>query len=212
MNLFVANWKMNMNTQNVFDWVSAWEGNEQNVAGEVVIAPSYLHLPLLASFKEITLASQDISPYENGPHTGEVGAFQLSDYCKYAIVGHSERKEAFETVLEKAKIATDSGITPIICFVNPEKVAENYLEGSVLAWEDPQNISRGGEYRSKATAIIQEQAQKVRNMLPKKTKILYGGSVNKENISELRKIDSLDGLLVGHASLDPKHFFEICKK
>ena len=36
--------------------------------------------------------------------------------------------------------------------------------------------------------------------------VLYGGSVNGQNISDLVNIEKLDGVLVGHASLDPRHF------
>ena len=50
---------------------------------------------------------------------------------------------------------------------------------------------------------------KFKGKLPK---ILYGGSVNPENISDLKMIDSLDGFLIGGASQNPKKFIDIVKK
>ena len=46
----------------------------------------------------------------------------------------------------------------------------------------------------------------------KSPKILYGGSVNPQNISDLKKINNLDGFLIGGASQDPKKFIDIIKK
>ena len=46
----------------------------------------------------------------------------------------------------------------------------------------------------------------------KKSKILYGGSVNPKNIIELKSIDNIDGFLIGGASQDSKKFIDIIKK
>ena len=53
----------------------------------------------------------------------------------------------------------------------------------------------------------------IKNKLGKKSlKILYGGSVNGENIKQLKNINTIDGFLVGGASQDPKKFIDIIKK
>ena len=46
----------------------------------------------------------------------------------------------------------------------------------------------------------------------KSPKILYGGSVNNQNISQLKNITTIDGFLIGGASQDPKKFIDIIKK
>ena len=46
----------------------------------------------------------------------------------------------------------------------------------------------------------------------KKPKVLYGGSVNPNNISLLKNISNLDGFLVGGASQNNKKFIDIIKK
>ena len=49
--------------------------------------------------------------------------------------------------------------------------------------------------------------KKVRNI-----KVLYGGSVNSNNINKLKLIKNIDGFLIGGASQDPKKFIDIIKK
>ena len=46
-------------------------------------------------------------------------------------------------------------------------------------------------------------------MIPEGTPLIYGGSVNENNIKDIAKIQELDGVLVGNASLDPKTFASI---
>ena len=51
--------------------------------------------------------------------------------------------------------------------------------------------------------------KKFKGKLPK---ILYGGSVNPENIRNLKKITNLDGFIIGGASQNSKKFIDIVKK
>ena len=46
----------------------------------------------------------------------------------------------------------------------------------------------------------------------KGSKVLYGGSVNSKNINLLKKIDNVDGFLVGGASQSSNNFIDIIKK
>ena len=46
----------------------------------------------------------------------------------------------------------------------------------------------------------------------KNSKVLYGGSVNPKNITILKKINTIDGFLIGGASQDSKKFIDIVKK
>ncbi len=49
-------------------------------------------------------------------------------------------------------------------------------------------------------------------MKQKKTKVLYGGSVNPKNIRILKSINNIDGFLIGGASQNPNKFIDIIKK
>lgn len=138
-----------------------------------------------------------------------MGGFQIKEFCTYAIVGHSERKEDKETVIKKRDMCLTEGITPIVCFVDPDHIKDYYKEGVIIAWEDPKNISKNGVYHAEKTDHIEEITKEIRKMLPKDAVLIYGGSVNEQNIGEISKIRSLDGVLVGNASLEPKTFADI---
>lgn len=221
MKYIVANWKMNMDLNDLGKWISGFKEEARKLDLEnynkevtVVAVPSHIHI--LNTYLElkdtgIQIASQNVSEYEKGAHTGEVGAFQLAGFCKYSIVGHSERKENKDTVLKKAELCFENGITPIICFTNPELAPVFYKQGGILAWEDPSNISVEGQYKNKETSEIAEGFNKIRKYVSSDKIVIYGGSVNTENVVELAKVEGLDGVLVGNASLDPKTFAQIIK-
>jgi len=213
MKYIIANWKENMGFEDLVSWVESFTGFIKHISPEeVILAPSFPFIPIvyeLSKTSTIKIASQDISIDEKGAHTGEMGAFQLKEFCKYAIVGHSERKEDINTVVKKRDICLKEGITPIICFVNPIDLPKLYTEGVVVAWEDPQNISKDGVYNPKDPDTISQIAKEIRKIIPANTPLVYGGSVNEKNISDIAKIPELDGVLVGNASLDPKTFADI---
>ncbi len=214
MDYFIANWKMNMAVTNIGTWLSVWKklttAHPIPHKSKVIIAPSYIHLPLLINIEAVNLAAQNVSEFEAGAYTGEVGLFQIRDFCKYAIVGHSELGEPHALVMRKAKKCIENNIIPIICFVNAHKVKDFYIENALLAWEDPENISKDGVYNPKPAADIENTVTKMKADLPQNTKIIYGGSVNTSDIQSLKKIENLDGVLVGSASLDADHFYTIC--
>jgi len=155
--------------------------------------------------------AQDVSPFERGAFTGENGAFQIKVFSKYAIIGHSERKEPVEVVARKRDLCLMEKITPIVCFVNPSDLLRLYKDGCVMAWEDPQNISVNGVYRLEDPAKISAIAKEIRKIIPAEAKLIYGGSVNERNVAAISRISELDGVLVGNASLDPEIFATIVR-
>ena len=50
------------------------------------------------------------------------------------------------------------------------------------------------------------------NFKGKSPKVLYGGSVNPQNIKNLKEINNIDGFLIGGASQNAKKFIDIVKK
>ena len=66
---------------------------------EIVLAPSHVYLDAvgkLLSNSHVSLSSQDISMFPSGAHTGEVSAEMVLDMgCRYAIIGHSERRQKY---------------------------------------------------------------------------------------------------------------------
>lgn len=213
--LVIANWKQNKSLKETKDWIFAFNNilSTEVPKVDMIVAPSF---PFLHVFQDLRtkignfyVSSQDVSAYPAGRHTGEVGADQLKDFVEYSIIGHSERKEDLNLVLQKGAQLFEAGITPIMCFV--EFDPKMYAEGTILAWEDPENISTDAGYKEKSISEIAAKIAEIRTKLPSNAKLLYGGSVNRQNALELSNIVGLDGVLIGNASLDPSHFFEIIK-
>ncbi len=161
--------------------------------------------------------------------------------AEYVIIGHSERRQYFgETDLsvnKKIRAAMGSGLKPVLCIGETEtnrdeektfsildKQVSNGLKGLsfdelenlVLAYEPVWAIGTG---KTASVDQVDEVHQYLRSLLEKlfskdfsgKTRILYGGSVNPDNVKELMSIKDVDGALVGGASLDAAKFINIIK-
>lgn len=212
----IANWKENMGFADTISWVDSFSGFIKFLSpeNEVVLAPSFPFLSIIYELSKIStvkVSAQDVSLKEKGANTGETGAFQIKDFCKYAIIGHSERKEGTDTITAKRDMCLKEGIIPIICFTNPEDLSKLYKEEVIIAWEDPKNISKDGAYNAEDPNKIASIAKEIRKIISSSTPLIYGGSVSENNIADIAKIPELDGVLVGNASLDPKTFADIIR-
>lgn len=160
---------------------------------------------------------------------------------RYVILGHSERrqfqKETDAQVARKAANAHANNLIPIVCFGETlaereagitEQIVETQVRGSlaglsveqmemtVLAYEPVWAIGTG---RTASSAQAQEVHAFVRQVLTslygelvsRRVRIQYGGSVKGSNARELLGQPDIDGALVGGASLDSKNFVEIIK-
>ena len=205
---------MNMSLEDIVSWLEKFSKLElkQDPSRHIIICPSFPHLSLI---KEVSrkigfeVGAQDLSLFERGAHTGETGNFQLKELVNYCIVGHSERKESLNTVIIKKDLCIKTGIIPIICFVGKKNLTKLDTKGAILCWEDPNNISKGGVYREKNPLEIAKGMKEIKEKVSKGTTVLYGGSINRENIKSLNEIKEIDGVLVGNSSLDPNHFADI---
>ena len=214
MSYVVANWKMEMSLSDVKVWLDGFSQNFTEVSRVItVIAPSFVHIYEVAEemdgLEKVSIGAQDVSVELKGSHTGEVGAFQIKDFCNYCIIGHSERAENTMLVVQKRDVALEHGLKPIVCFTSLSQAELLYKEGVILAWEDPKNISSDGIYNEKPIKEIIGTVAEIRRYLPEESVLLYGGSVNKGNISALASVSGLNGVLVGQASLDPHHFLKL---
>lgn len=161
--------------------------------------------------------------------------------ASHVIIGHSERREYFaesdEDVCRKIRAAIESDLIPVMCvgetetekkeektFYVLDKQIKNGLKGFrslelsklVIAYEPVWAIGTG----KSATASQAEEAHgyirgQVRQMfgsdIAEGLRIIYGGSVKPDNISELMCHSNVDGALVGGASLDADTFIKIIK-
>ena len=98
--LVAGNWKMNGSLDSVTALVEGIKaGLDAVTTAEMVVCPPYVYVPTVAALiggASISLGAQDVSDQESGAYTGEVAPAMLTDVgCKYAIVGHSERRSIY---------------------------------------------------------------------------------------------------------------------
>ncbi|MDD5460837.1 MAG: triose-phosphate isomerase [Methylococcales bacterium] len=240
--LVVGNWKMNGTRASaellVKDIIAGLESNNSGIA---VCAP-YVYLPGIGELVKNTrlaLGAQNVADKPSGAFTGEISAAMLSEFdCKYAIVGHSERRTYYgdtnESVAARFCQAQEKGIIPILCvgetleqreedqtfsMINEQLDAVINLTGiasfdnAVIAYEPVWAIGTG-------KTATDEQAQEVHQYIRKyiaaqdqaiadKIQIIYGGSAKPENAKGLFAMLDIDGGLIGGASLDAESFLKI---
>ncbi len=239
--LVVANWKMNGNlsdNRQLLDrFIACWQGVHQVEVGICPASVYLLQVSELLSQSNIELGAQDVSHAEAGAYTGENSAAMLADVgCRFAIVGHSERREYHaETdalVAKKFVAAQAKGLTPILCIGETlaqreaqetllvigeqlkavvDLAGRNAMAKSVIAYEPVWAIGSGltasPVQAQEVHAFIREQLGEVGAAV----RILYGGSVKAANASELFLQPDIDGALVGGASLKSDEFYSICQ-
>jgi triosephosphate isomerase len=188
----------------------------------------------------VKLGAQNMYFEDSGAYTGEISPPMLAGLCQFVIIGHSERRQYFgeagEIINRKIKAALEFSIMPILCI--GEKLAENEagktadvvnqqldlalagidsLGRAVIAYEPVWAIGSGrsasGKQAGETIALIREKVaslfdvETARNM-----RILYGGSVTADNITEFVSQPEIDGALVGGASLKPEQFISIVRQ
>jgi len=179
----------------------------------------------------IGLGAQDVFWEEKGPYTGEISPAMLVDAgCGWVIIGHSERRnilhETDEMVRKKIDAALAEGLRVIVCVGETleEKeggktvtVVDGQVESAlsgleirdpsqfVIAYEPVWAIGTGQNATPDEAefvhATIREIAGKILGGIADRMRIIYGGSVTEDNITELMAEPDIDGALVGGASL-----------
>jgi triosephosphate isomerase len=232
--LIVFNWKMNPASKK-----EAMSLIKECSAG-VVVAPPFVYLGLLKN-KKIKLASQNVFWEESGAYTGEVSPKMLKDLgVEYAIIGHSERRqcmnEADEVINKKIKASLSAGLKVILCVGEDlvirkkgKKSVENFVkkqlvaglrgledlnsENLIVAYEPIWAIGTGipcdPEDARKTIGFIGEFLAS--NFGIKTPIVLYGGSVNSQNIKSFVELKEIRGALIGGASLKKDEIKKIIK-
>jgi triosephosphate isomerase len=233
--LVAGNWKMHgsrASNRALLDTLAGQLDRKSAVA--VAVCPPYPYLEQVSALlagTSIAWGAQNISEHAQGAYTGEVSAAMVKEFGgRYAIVGHSERRQLFREsdaqVAAKFAAAQAAGLTPILCVGETleereagrteEVVARqlgailksNDFGNAVLAYEPVWAIGTGRN-------ATPEQAQAVhaflRARLSADVRILYGGSVKASNAATLFAMPDVDGGLIGGASLVAKEFIEIVR-
>jgi len=186
--------------------------------------------------RPLKIGAQDCGFEDSGQYTGDVSAKLLKEVnCEYVILGHSERRKYYQetnqTVLQKALMASQYGITPIICvgesaelraqnqhfdFIREQIIQSIPLVKSkriVIAYEPIWAIGTGNNASDQQIMEMVEFIRKIYHeqvaQFTEEFYVIYGGSVNSSNSAQILQIQGVDGLLVGKASLDIEEFSKI---
>ncbi|MDP4084107.1 MAG: triose-phosphate isomerase [Bacillota bacterium] len=234
----IANWKMNKTLAEAGELFQRIQGNRE-LSVVVCPPATLLypvHFMIKEKNKLIDLGAQNVHWDENGAYTGEISSTMLKDAnCKYVLIGHSERRHfAFENdelINRKVRKVLETGLIPILCIGETfeqkasdqtMKVLKSQLLSAlkdvesnnlIIAYEPVWAIGSGHSATSEQVQEIHEFIRSVLRDVMGQTaagiSILYGGSVNKNNTKEFAKMQDVDGVLVGGASLVAQSFQEI---
>jgi triosephosphate isomerase (TIM) len=227
--LVAGNWKMFKGPAETSAFCHELRDVELPDDVDVVVCPPFASLAaavLALAGTEIGVFAKNCHWAPDGAFTGEVSAGMLLELGVYGtIVGHSERRALFgetdETVAERAGAALAAGLHVIACVGETEAEREagrtddvlkrqlsvlTQDENLVIAYEPVWAIGTG----KTATPEMAHRAHEVvKGILD--VPVLYGGSVKPGNAAELLAPHTVDGALVGGASLDLDSFTAICR-
>ena len=236
---FVANWKMygNLSSLNTLDKVIKFSKSKEIKKGRLIYCPPFT---LISSFSkkfrncQIGIGGQNCHESENyGAYTGFVNSHMLKNIgAHFVIIGHSENREKGENdklINLKIKSALAAKLKVIFCIGETlgekrKKKTHSILSKQIkiglrniknksnvfIAYEPIWAIGSGvipkSENLFKTIEFIKSK------FTDKSAKVLYGGSVNPQNINNLKEINNIDGFLIGGASQNAKKFIDIVKK
>lgn len=199
-------------------------------------------LSLQVNYRQFKLAAQNLYWRDQGAFTGEVSAQQLRGIVQYAIIGHSERRHIFhesdKDTRNKVQAAIRNDISPILCIGETASeraanetvhVLHDQLVGGLanvtseeisqmaIAYEPVWAIGTGNNATARDVLEVEKSIRSQIAHLYGKTaaetvRVLYGGSVTKDNAADYLTIPGIDGLLIGGASLDAEVFSDIIEK
>ena len=237
---FVANWKMygNLSSLNTLDKVIRFSKSKEIKGGRLIYCPPNT---LISSFAkkfnncQIGIGGQNCHESKDyGAHTGHVNSRMLKNIgAHFVIIGHSENRKQGESdklINLKIKSALEAKLKVIFCIGETlsekrKKKTRSILSKQIkiglkniknksnifIAYEPVWAIGSGliPKPHMIFLKLVEFIKSKFRDKLPK---VLYGGSVNPENITNLKKINNIDGFLIGGASQSAKKFIDIVKK
>ena len=237
--IIAGNWKMNGKLENLLE-IEKISNEFARSKIEIIICPPFTLLSAASEIaKNVFLGAQNLHPESEGAFTGEISADMLVDLgVKYSIIGHSERRnehnETNEIVARKVKISLEKKLQTIICIGETElqrkesstlEILEKQLLESLANNTNSEKLIVAYEpIWAIGTGLIPEVSEisKIHDFLrvrlvglygsnASNIPLLYGGSVNGSNASEIFNVPNVNGALVGGASLSFEKFAPIVR-
>jgi len=232
MKYIVANWKSNKTISEAQEWIGKLRKANLKIpeTTKVILCPSFFHLTIIKKELEnqplsfsLKLGAQNLSPYPEGTYTGEVTARMLSEFVKYVILGHSERRQIFGETNKEIKLKTiqalKNNIIPILAFSNLNQIKASVKDlkqkerKKILLMYEPTNaISKQvgpiGVGQAVSLKKVLPMIKKVKHLFPQ-NEILYGGSVKSHNIALYLAQSEINGVVSGSASQNAEEFIKM---
>jgi triosephosphate isomerase len=224
--IIVANWKMNGSVDLVLQYNKLLEENKSDTRNLIVAVPYvYLQYAQKTIGSIASVAAQNIHSDAHGAYTGGVSSKMIKDIgVIWSIVGHSETRSFDCNIRNKLNNAIENDINIILCIGdNSKEISSNqeYISSILsqdllpiyhnikqkklkiyIAYEPVWAIGTGNvadsNYIKNVFEIINNYCI---NNLGESVDLLYGGSVDINNFTELLDLTCVSGLLVGGASL-----------
>jgi triosephosphate isomerase (TIM) len=242
--LVAGNWKMHGSLRANSGLLEALKaGLKRSETLEYAVCAPFPYLGQISaalSGSAVAWGAQNLSEHDSGAYTGEVSGAMLKEFgCRFAIVGHSERRALYgeddARVAAKFVAARRSGLTPILCVGETLEQREGgktesvvgrqldavigaagvaALSGAVLAYEPVWAIGTGRnatpQQAQDVHAFVRARVAARDGPIAGSLTILYGGSVKPGNARDLFAMPDIDGGLIGGASLVAEDFIAIC--
>lgn len=231
--IFYGNWKLNKTSKEVAEFFDSFNEFETQEKICFFVSPALIQTAVEKSY--FPIGAQNVCYSNFGAYTGETSIVQALDLkCQSVLIGHSERRSKFfetDEIINKKLILCASQTECVLCVgETQEQLNEKYqvlefqlltalhgiekqnLKNIIIAYEPVWAIGTG---LTPHADEIQDTITFIKTLLKSKFdvnfKVLYGGSVNSKNVAEFRKIDNIDGFLIGGASLDAESFENLIK-
>lgn len=222
--IIIANMKMYMNLDDVNKYL---DYIDNKIDENVILCPSSIFIPYFIDRVD-KIGIQNIY-YKDGAYTGEISPKVAHDFgVEYVIVGHSERRlyfnETDRLINKKVHACIDNDLKIILCIGENENelddiniVLKQQLEAAlygikdinykniIIAYEPRWAI---GTNKTPSSDEISKTVGYIKSLI-KGVKVVYGGSVNENNIEKLNKINNLDGFMIGASCVNPLTFSKI---
>ena len=225
---FVANFKTNHTRASTLEYIKILSQELKDIDTTALIFPPAT--ALTTSTQKVQVGVQNAYFCVNGAFTGEIGLEQLREFeVKDILIGHSERREYFKEdndfLAKKFDFYAKEDFNIIYCIgenletrQKGDEALFNHLYSQIdaidtsyknltIAYEPIWAIGTGVSASVADIKAVHDNL-KAKYGVP----LLYGGSVKVDSIDDIAKISSVDGVLVGSASLDAKNFAELIKK
>lgn len=241
MKYIFGNWKMYLNHEESVAFAEKLKKEklkDKNI--EIAVFPTALAMlgvEKVLKKSGVSFGAQNCAWVPKGAYTGAISALMFKEAgCKYALVGHSERRHVFgesnDDVRKKLEAVIDIGLIPVLCIGETKEDKDNNktsyrlerqlmdaLQGLsvkgdeiIVAYEPVWAIGTNNPcLPADADDIHGFIKQELKKYIKEDVAVLYGGSVTADNVASYTKLETIDGVLVGGASVKKDTFMPLVK-